>query len=78
MMPMANRDEDLRHLVQSYEMRLNKAKYEISEEQRLSDEYNLKQNEFTLQKRKIESTVELHDQSIRRGEALLQDVDRDI
>ena len=38
MMPMANRDEDLRHLVQSYEMRLNKAKYEITEENRLSEE----------------------------------------
>ena len=24
-MPMANRDEDLRHIVQSYEMKMNKA-----------------------------------------------------
>jgi len=35
---MNNRDEDLRHLVQAYEMRINKAKYAISEEARLSEE----------------------------------------
>ena len=34
-MPMENRDEDLRHLVQSYEMKLNKAQYVIQEDARL-------------------------------------------
>ena len=37
-MPMENRDEDLRHLVQGYEMKLNKAQYVISEEARLAEE----------------------------------------
>jgi len=35
---MENRDEDLRHLVQAYELRLNKAKYSITEEARLAEE----------------------------------------
>jgi len=35
---MANRDEDLRHLVQSYEMKLSKAQYAITEEARLLEE----------------------------------------
>ena len=42
MMPATNRDEDLRHLVQSYEMKLNKAQFALTEEARLSEELNLK------------------------------------
>ena len=37
-MPMAHRDEDLRHFVQSYEIKLNKAQYAISEEARMAEE----------------------------------------
>ena len=75
---MNNRDEDLRHLVQAYEMRINKAKYAISEEARLSEELMQKKNEFMLQKRKMEASADLHEQSIRRGQDLLTDIDRDI
>ena len=35
---MANRDEDLRHLVQDYDMKLNKANYAITEEARLAED----------------------------------------
>ena len=43
-MPMAHRDEDLRHLVQSYEIKLNKAQYAISEEARMAEEITQKEN----------------------------------
>ena len=45
---MEHRDEDLHHLIQSYQMKLNKAQYSISEEARLSEELTQKQNEYTL------------------------------
>ena len=47
-MPMENRDEDLRHLVQGYEMKLNKAQYVISEEARLAEDLTQRRNEFNL------------------------------
>ena len=76
--PMINRDEDLRHLVESYGMKLNKANYAITEEARLSEELMQKQNFYNLQKRKLQTTISLHTDSIRRGEALLLDTDRNI
>ena len=51
-MPMQNIDEDLRHLVQGYEMKLNKAQYAISEDARLTEDFTQKRNECSLQKRK--------------------------
>ena len=45
---MINRDEDLRHLVESYGMKLNKANYAITEEARLSEELMQKQNFYNL------------------------------
>ena len=77
-MPMSTRDEDLRHMVQGYEMKLNKAQYAISEEARLSEELTQKQNESNLQKRKVQASSTLHEDSIRRGVALLSDIDQDI
>ena len=35
--PLSKRDEDLRHAVQSYEMRLKSANFAISEESRLHE-----------------------------------------
>ena len=33
--PMENRDDEMRHIVQAYEMKLNKAQFEIVNEQRI-------------------------------------------
>lgn len=46
--PMINRDEDLRHLVESYGMKLNKANYAITEEARLAEELMQKRNLYNL------------------------------
>ena len=51
--PMAHRDEDLHHLVQDYEMKLNKANYAIQEEARLSEELMQKRNVYNLAKKKV-------------------------
>ena len=75
---MAHRDEDLRHTVQSYEIKLNKAQYAIAEEARLAEELVQKRNEFSLQKRKIEASSKLHADSIESGQALVVEFERDI
>ena len=45
---MANRDDDLRNLVQSYELKLSEAQFAITEEAKLSEELNTKRNEYKL------------------------------
>ena len=45
---MANRDEDLRKQVQSYEMKLSEAQFAITEEAKLAEELNTKRNEYKL------------------------------
>ena len=77
MMPSTNRDEDLRHMVESYEMKLRKAEYAISEEARLTEELCQRQNEYQLEKRRIANSAGLHADTIKRGEALLADIERD-
>ena len=39
---MEKRDEDLRHLVQSYEIKLHKAQFDIQEEARFAEELQQK------------------------------------
>ncbi len=77
MMPSTNRDEDLRHLVESYEMKIRKAEYAKIEEARLAEELCQRQNEYQLEKRRIGNSAELHADTITRGEALLVDIERD-
>ena len=77
-LPNENRDEELRHIVQAYEMRLNKAQYAITEEARITEELTQKRNEYKLQKRKIQTSSALHEESMMRGEALLRDTEREI
>ena len=64
---MDQRDGDLLHLIQNYEMKLNKGQYAISEESRYSEQLTQKKNEFKLQKRKMMTSSALHDNSIQRG-----------
>ena len=75
---MEQRDGDLLHLIQNYEMKMNKGQYAISEENRYSEELTQKQNEFKLQKRKMMTAAALHDTSIQRGETLLCDMAEEI
>mmetsp|Transcript_39988 Transcript_39988/g.52319 ORF Transcript_39988/g.52319 Transcript_39988/m.52319 type:complete len:87 (+) Transcript_39988:527-787(+) len=77
MMPMVNRDEDLRHQVESYEMKLRKAEYLNAEEARLTEELCQKQNEYRLEKKRVMTSADLHADSIKRGELLLRDIERD-
>ena len=58
-------------------MKLNKAQYAISEEARLQEELTQKRNECNLMKRKLQASSTLHEDSIKRGEALVEDIDRD-
>ena len=59
-------------------MKLNKAQYAIQEEARLTEELNLKRQEFTLQQRKIKTSAQLHNDNIKRGELLIKDIARNI
>ena len=77
MMPMTNRDEDLRHQIEGYEMKFQKAEYLTAEEERLKEDLCVKENEYKLEKKRIMTAAELHADSIKRGEQLLRDIDRD-
>jgi len=77
MMPSTNRDEDLRHLVESYEMKLRKADFAVSEEARLEEELCQRQNEYQLEKNRIANSADLHADTIKRGEALLEEIIKD-
>ena len=77
MMPMVNRDEDLRHLIEGYEMKLRKAEYLTNEEERLKEDLCQKRNEHRLDKKRVMTSAELHADSIKRGELLLRDIERD-
>ena len=59
-------------------MKLNKAQYAIQEEARFTEELNLKRQEFTLQKRKITTSAQLHNDNVKRGELLIKDIARNI
>lgn len=77
MMPMVNRDEDLRHLVESYEMKLRKGEFIKSEEAKITEEICQRQNEFFVERRRIWTSADLHNDTVRRGEVLLRDIERD-
>ena len=68
---MANRDEDLRNIVQSYELKLSEAQFAITEEAKLSEELNTKRNEYKLKKRKLMSSQSIHTETIKRVEGLV-------
>ena len=77
-MPMAKRDEDLRHLVQSYEIKLHKAQFDIQEEARLAEDLHQKSDAFKLSKRKLTASSKLHIESIKSGQSLKKEIDREI
>ena len=76
MMPNGNRNEDLRHQVQSFEMKLHKSEYLTNIEANVTEELCQKQNEHRLEKLRIQTSAELHADSIKRGEGLMTDIER--
>ena len=44
----------------------------------MTEELNLKRQEFTLQQRKITTSAQLHDDNVKRGELLIKDIARNI
>jgi len=76
-MPMHSRDADLAHLVESYEMKLRKAEFLKNEEDRLMEELCQKRSDFRLEKHRIMTSAALHEAAIKRGEAMLEDIERE-
>ena len=65
---MENRDEDLRHIVQSYEIKLNKAQFAITNEAKMVQDLAEKKIEYKNSKRKLMTSVALHEESVQRGD----------
>ena len=76
-LPNKRRDEDLRHLAESYEMKMRKGEYLRNEESRVSEDLCQRQTDHRLEMRRITTSADLHADSIKRGEILLRDLDKD-
>lgn len=73
--PLSKRNEDLRHAVQSYEMRLKAANYAITEESRLHDQLLEQRNDNNLKLAKAAQAKEQFEENIKRGQELLEKVE---
>ena len=75
---MENRDEDLRHIVQSYEIKLNKAQFAITNEAKMVQDLADKKIEYKNSKRKLMTSVARYEESVQKGELLIKDIDEEI
>ena len=73
--PLSKRNEDLRHAVQSYEMRLKAANFAITEEGRLHEQLLETRNDNNLKLAKATQAKEQFDENIKRGKELLAKVE---
>ena len=57
-------------------MKLHKSEYLTNIEANVTEELCQKQNEHRLEKLRIQTSAELHADSIKRGEGLMTDIER--